>query len=817
MVVLIAPPGSGKTRIVQEFYRELAARQPAPAYWPPSLVEDDADNGLKLSDLTSGRKTVRHRTRIAPPEGSVIPWLWLAPAAGRLSDGSAAPALNSVTAQLREHLDSLPGRAASRDDFAPTSRLSSLLRGPDGARLPVILVLDDAHELDAATTDFVSDVLASDIPALIVATTWPEKLGPTPSGAFAVYLANAATSSRLTLRVLGQLSREDLISYVLDQFPETDQQVAVGFAERADHNPYALRLLLNTPRVSASIRHGVIRMDAEEVRDLNGRLEALLAEHWAELPVGVRQVLVAAALMGQSFLDEVLEAGLRRLHPQAGLDDAIASSWIRPLGGSGRIVEFVERMRYEIAHSDAPNFLSARERAEVYHGALRALRRILPEEPEGTGRVVLQALHVRLAKEGVEEDLAAAAVSATDLAERARPEYRRLDVLEYLSLAIDWSERAHPVPVEDLIKRLITYSKVTELQYDKARSEPTAVRAVELADQHLAPQNETRIHALLRLARARRRRHSPEAFASFLELTEQINRLMDRCPDASPELRHDAWSFEVGNRQVEVEYPEAARLAAELARFCEDAFGPVDVRTLEALGDHAYSLQRYDTEGALVARRDLLARRLRRFDDPMHLQAAGAKGNVAFSLLETRDPAHHPEVERLCAEAIVSRSRGFGFDGPSTRNIRLIRARLWMAQGLLAEQNDDPARAAELFDRAAAETARVVELRRESIPGALAIALLRLGEALACQRDPRAIEAFDDALDLRENQLQQGHTHPHVITCAKSLWWAYRRLGREAEAASLVRRYDPDKTLTSWAPTVEPLRVPKSAAQAPPA
>ena len=35
-------PGWGKTRIVQEFYRRLAAeRQPGDRYWPLSLIPDD--------------------------------------------------------------------------------------------------------------------------------------------------------------------------------------------------------------------------------------------------------------------------------------------------------------------------------------------------------------------------------------------------------------------------------------------------------------------------------------------------------------------------------------------------------------------------------------------------------------------------------------------------------------------------------------------------------------------------------------------------------------------------------------------------------
>lgn len=78
LTVLAAPPGWGKTRIVQEFYRSLAARQPQPAYWPLALVASADDRASGFVALTAERKTVRHRDIMVPPDAH-IPWLWLAP------------------------------------------------------------------------------------------------------------------------------------------------------------------------------------------------------------------------------------------------------------------------------------------------------------------------------------------------------------------------------------------------------------------------------------------------------------------------------------------------------------------------------------------------------------------------------------------------------------------------------------------------------------------------------------------------------------------------------------------------------------------
>jgi hypothetical protein len=68
---LVSPPGWGKTRIVQELYKRLAAHQPPPAYWPPSIV----DVGSGMESLTLARKSVYPRSVIVPA-GAEMPWMW---------------------------------------------------------------------------------------------------------------------------------------------------------------------------------------------------------------------------------------------------------------------------------------------------------------------------------------------------------------------------------------------------------------------------------------------------------------------------------------------------------------------------------------------------------------------------------------------------------------------------------------------------------------------------------------------------------------------------------------------------------------------
>lgn len=118
-VALAAGLGAGKARIIQEFYRALAAHQLAPGYWPASLLTESSDDGLGLSELTASRKTVRYRGSFVPPEGVQLPWLWLAPATGRLSYGSPAPAFEGPVSQLIPHVPALMRRLAAGGALEP--------------------------------------------------------------------------------------------------------------------------------------------------------------------------------------------------------------------------------------------------------------------------------------------------------------------------------------------------------------------------------------------------------------------------------------------------------------------------------------------------------------------------------------------------------------------------------------------------------------------------------------------------------------------------------------------------------------------------
>jgi tetratricopeptide (TPR) repeat protein len=240
LVCLTAPPGWGKTRVVQEFYVTLAKAQPEPPYWPPQLERGD---GPEMRAILEGRKSVYPPEVVVPPD-AVLPWFWWAILCQRRPDGTFSQAIFDDATQLYAHADSILGRIgaggtlgrafdASGSVIDLISLLGVTLFPPVGLALgvagaartgwqnrdlvekvrraqrrrqerqvdagsygrgeqieeiatqlvtlsravPIILVVDDAHYADDTLVEAIGMVLRNpSAQILIVATAWPQEL-----------------------------------------------------------------------------------------------------------------------------------------------------------------------------------------------------------------------------------------------------------------------------------------------------------------------------------------------------------------------------------------------------------------------------------------------------------------------------------------------------------------------------------------------------------------------------------------------------------------------------------------------------------------
>jgi tetratricopeptide (TPR) repeat protein len=124
LVVLSAPTGFGKSRIVQEFYARIAASQSVPAYWPARI------EGNQTLRWTDSRKCV-FPSGFVVPAGAQLPWFWWGVSCGKRQDGRHAQALFDDATQLAAHGGSLYDRLRGADvagrSFDGTSALIGAL------------------------------------------------------------------------------------------------------------------------------------------------------------------------------------------------------------------------------------------------------------------------------------------------------------------------------------------------------------------------------------------------------------------------------------------------------------------------------------------------------------------------------------------------------------------------------------------------------------------------------------------------------------------------------------------------------------------
>ncbi|HEY8318151.1 MAG TPA: ATP-binding protein, partial [Amnibacterium sp.] len=240
---------------------------------------------------------------------------------------------------------------------------------------PVLLVLDDAQWLDAASRGALSQALdrIGAAPVVLVCAA-------RPSSSALDWLPTAGME-RLTEVWLGPLPAEDLIRVVDDLGLVMERAELRGIERASAGNPlHALELA----RHRLSIGGGVT-------------IEQLVQERLTVLPRETRIVLLTAALASDPHLEVIARArSCRAVELAAVLDPALRSGLV----SVGDLVLFAHPLYAEAAVSAA----SAPDRAEAH-------RRLAVVEPSEEAR----ARHAGLATEGPDERLGSVLAAAAEL------------------------------------------------------------------------------------------------------------------------------------------------------------------------------------------------------------------------------------------------------------------------------------------------------------------------------------------------------------------------------------------------------------------
>jgi tetratricopeptide (TPR) repeat protein len=106
VVVLVSHQGWGKTRIIQEAYRQLAVNhQSDPGYWPPAIVDEDTAETGDFESLTRARKAVS--PKYVDAAGVAMDWMWWGVCCEQRSDGRCAEVWREDAIQLYAHANGL--------------------------------------------------------------------------------------------------------------------------------------------------------------------------------------------------------------------------------------------------------------------------------------------------------------------------------------------------------------------------------------------------------------------------------------------------------------------------------------------------------------------------------------------------------------------------------------------------------------------------------------------------------------------------------------------------------------------------------------
>ncbi len=342
-------PGIGKTRLVAEF-GDLAQQHGLSCHAAAVLDFSvgrggDAMRNLMRSLLGIAADAGADDSRRALAEALAAGWvepeqeLFLC----ELLDIAPRPELRALDAALTGAVREQGARAA----------LVGLVRAA-ARRRPLLLLVEDVHWADAATLERIAALagVPADGPLLLVLTTRIDG-DPTRTG-----LRDMAREVRVTGFVtsfdLAPLAADSAVE-LASRFAGLDAGAMRDIVERAEGNPLFLeQLLLNAGSPALVV--------------LPGSIQALVLARMDQLPVAVRHLFQAAAVLGQRFS---LEA-LRYLVADESCDcgDLVARQLLRPAGADwlfshalirdGAYESLLKSRRREL-HARAAEWFAARD------------------------------------------------------------------------------------------------------------------------------------------------------------------------------------------------------------------------------------------------------------------------------------------------------------------------------------------------------------------------------------------------------------------------------------------------------------------------
>ena len=398
VIEVVGEPGAGKSRLIEEFLTVadgIATLAVTGEYYdsstPYGALRATVRGLLGLRDTGDPLTPEEVRQaidRIAPDLGA-----W-APLVGAVID--------VVLPDTPETSELAPAYRIQRQGEVMVQLLGHL--SPD----PTVIVVEDAHWMDDASSDLLRHVAAS-------VDTRPWLLCLTRRDVTTGFVAPEEASVQLRLQPLEGAEATDLIEATVGDAPLPPHVVAT-LAERSGGNPLFLLELVSAAR------------DTDDIDSLPDSVEALIAARIDRLSVDDRRFLRRVSVLGRTTPLRMLDAVLDEV-PRA--EDSVWS----------RLEEFVVvdgtgvlTFRHALLRDGAYNGLSYRLRRQLHASAGRAIRLAAGERPEEYAESLsLHYFHAQAYQEAWAYSLVAA--------ERARAVYAHVEAAEFFERALAASRR----------------------------------------------------------------------------------------------------------------------------------------------------------------------------------------------------------------------------------------------------------------------------------------------------------------------------------------------------------------------------------------
>jgi class 3 adenylate cyclase/tetratricopeptide (TPR) repeat protein len=372
LLTLVGEPGVGKSRLVAEALERISsARSPMRIIRARCLSYGQEISLWLIADL------LRALFGITAQEGLEEVRMKLRRAVGSLLAGTDEAGQAEAADVLGEVLG-LPAGESLVAQAGPEIRRQALLRslrlllGALSADIPLILVLEDLHWIDAASEEVLVGVLA-DAPGsrlLVLATQRP---------GWTAAWSQWGWTERVSLRTLGEADAAALAGAVLGGMTMS-AELERYVADRTGGNPFFVEEMLRSLEESGGLeeRAGLTHLAPGAAEQLPATLTEVLLARLDRLESQVKSVAQVGSVIGRSFAVRLLAQVTRREQTALELPLSALQQAEIAFPRRGSDLEYV--FRHVSMRDVAYNTLVTKRRRELHLATARAIAALYPAD-----------------------------------------------------------------------------------------------------------------------------------------------------------------------------------------------------------------------------------------------------------------------------------------------------------------------------------------------------------------------------------------------------------------------------------------------------